>query len=198
MKKAAFLCSRWGISKRRLCGSLFCFVRDNVLHDFAKVCRKGKNEVFQNGGVCVHRLGFLGKGQAHKPVQHFDNLKELFPVCRGVHGNEYVRRLEAAYRRRTYYHKAHYSLDRGDGIEYDALFVSMTPCELYERKVTMEQLHAAIAALPDKQAKRIYAYYFLGLTESAIAKSEGVSVASVSESIQRGLRNMETFLKNRL
>lgn len=42
------------------------------------------------------------------------------------------------------------------------------------------------------------AYYFLGLTESAIAKSEGVSVASVSESIQRGLRNMETFLKNRL
>ena len=90
-------------------------------------------------------------------------------------------RLEAAYRRRTYYHKAHYSLDRGDGIEYDALFVSMTP-----------------AALPDKQAKRIYAYYFLGLTESAIAKSEGVSVASVSESIQRGLRNMETFLKNRL
>ena len=71
-------------------------------------------------------------------------------------------------------------------------------CELYERKVTMEQLHAAIAALPDKQAKRIYAYYFLGLTESAIAKSEGVSVASVSESIQRGLRNMETFLKNRL
>ena len=67
-----------------------------------------------------------------------------------------------------------------------------------ERKVTMEQLHAAIAALPDKQAKRIYAYYFLGLTESAIAKSEGVSVASVSESIQRGLRNMETFLKNRL
>ena len=80
----------------------------------------------------------------------------------------------------------------------NALFVSMTPCELYERKVTMEQLHAAIAALPDKQAKRIYAYYFLGLTESAIAKSEGVSVASVSESIQRGLRNMETFLKNRL
>ncbi|WP_347561591.1 sigma factor-like helix-turn-helix DNA-binding protein [Clostridium sp. OF09-36] len=104
-------------------------------------------------------------------------------------------RLEAAYRRRTYYHKAHYSLDRGDGIEYDALFVSMTPCELYERKVTMEQLHAAIAALPDKQAKRIYAYYFLGLTESAIAKSEGVSVASVSESIQRGLGTWRLSLK---
>ena len=107
-------------------------------------------------------------------------------------------RKEAAYRLRTYRHKAYYSLDRNDGIEHEALFVALSPHELYERKVTMEQLHAAIAALPDKQAKRIYAYYFLGLTESAIAKSEGVSVASVSESIQRGLRNMETFLKNRL
>ena len=107
-------------------------------------------------------------------------------------------RLDAAYRRRTYYHKAHYSPDRGDGIEYEALFVSMTPCEIYERKVTMEQLHAAMASLPDKQAKRVYAHYFLGLTVTAIAKSEGVSAASVSESIQRGLRNMETFLKNRL
>ena len=39
---------------------------------------------------------------------------------------EYDRK-ESAYRRRTYYHKAFYSLDRGDGIEYDALFLSVTP-----------------------------------------------------------------------
>jgi len=104
-------------------------------------------------------------------------------------------RLEAAYRRRTYYHNAHYSLDRGDGIEYDALFVSVTPYEIYERKVTMEQLHAAIASLPDKQAKRITARYFLGLTSEAIAKSEGVSVTAVNNSLQRGLHNMEKFMK---
>ena len=104
-------------------------------------------------------------------------------------------RLEAAYRRRTYYHKAHYSLDRGDGIEYDALFISMTPCEIYERKVTMEQLHAAIASLPDKQAKRISAYYFMGMTMEAIAKSEEVGISAVSYSIQRGLRNLEKYLK---
>ena len=102
-------------------------------------------------------------------------------------------RLEAAYRRRTYYHKAHYSLDRGDGIEYDALFVSMTPCELYERKVTMEQLHAAIAALPDKQAKRLYALFFMGMSRTEIAKAEGVAVKSVCESIVRAL---ETLRKN--
>ena len=107
-------------------------------------------------------------------------------------------RLEAAYRRHTYYHKAHYSLDRGDGIEYNELFVSVTPYEIYERKVTMEQLHAAIASLPDKQAKRITARYFLGLTSEAIAKSEGVSVTAVNDSLQRGLRNIEKFLKKYL
>ena len=108
------------------------------------------------------------------------------------------KRYEAAYRRRTYYHKAHYSLDRGDGIEYNALFVSVTPYEIYERKVTMEQLHAAIASLPDKQAKRITTRYFLGLTSEAIAKSEGVSVTAVNNSLQRGLRNIEKFLKKYL
>ena len=66
-------------------------------------------------------------------------------------------RKEAAYRLRTYRHKAYYSLDRDDGLEHEAVFVALSPHELYERKVTMQELHAAIASLPDKQAKRIYA-----------------------------------------
>ena len=107
---------------------------------------------------------------------------------------EYDRK-EAAYRRRTYYHHAQYSLDRGDGIEYEAVFLSVSPEEIYERKVTMEQLHAAIASLPDKQAKRIYARYFLNLDAEAIARSKGISVTAVNNSLQRGLRNMEKFLK---
>ena len=107
-------------------------------------------------------------------------------------------RLDAAYQRRTYYHHAHYSLNRGDGIEYEALFRSASPCEIYERKVTMEQLHAAIAALPDKQAKRITAHYFLGLSIKAIAKAEDVSHVAVIDSIQRGLRNLEVYLKKLL
>lgn len=104
-------------------------------------------------------------------------------------------RQEVAYRRRTYYHKAFYSLDRGDGIEYDAVFTSVTPWEVYERKVTLEQLHAAIAALPDKQAKRIYAHFFLGLTMREVAQAEGVSAMAVNNSILRGLKSMEKFLK---
>lgn len=102
---------------------------------------------------------------------------------------------ESAYRLRTYRNQAYYSLDRGDGIEHDILFVSLSPCEIYERKVTTEQLHAAIASLPDKQAKRIYAHYFLGMSKTAIAKTEGVSKVAVGDSIERGLRNMEVFLK---
>lgn len=104
-------------------------------------------------------------------------------------------RLEAAYQRRLYRHKAHYSLDRDDGAEYDALFISLSPYEIYERKVTYEQLHAAITRLPDKQAKRIYAHYFLGMSKIAIAKSEGVSEGTIREAISRGLRNIEKNLK---
>ena len=42
-------------------------------------------------------------------------------------------RKEAAYRLRTYRHKAYYSLDRNDGIEHEALFVAFSPYELYTR-----------------------------------------------------------------
>ena len=104
-------------------------------------------------------------------------------------------RLEAAYQRRMYRNKAQYSLDRGDGIEHDILFVSLSPWEIYERKVTYEQLHAAIARLPDKQAKRIYAYYFLDMSQASIAKAEGVSRKAVCSSIVRGLLNLEQILK---
>ena len=51
-------------------------------------------------------------------------------------------RKEAAYRLRTYRHKAYYSLDRDDGLEHEAVFVALSPHELYERKVTMQELHA--------------------------------------------------------
>ena len=105
---------------------------------------------------------------------------------------------EAAYRLRTYRHKAYYSLDRNDGIEHEALFVALSPHELYERKVTMQELHAAISRLPDKQAKRIYAHFILGMTKKDIARAEGVAKSRVSDSIRRGLRNMEKILRNKL
>ena len=109
---------------------------------------------------------------------------------------EEYRKAEQAYQSRIRYHKAYYSLDRGDGIEHTALFVSLSPDEIYERKLTTEQLHAAIATLPDKQAKRIYAHYFLGMSKAAIAKAEGTSASSVKDAILRGLCSLEKYLKN--
>ncbi len=104
-------------------------------------------------------------------------------------------RKEAAYRLRTYRHKAYYSLDRNDGIEHEALFVALSPHELYERKVTMQELHAAISWLPDKQAKRIYAHFILGMTKKDIARAEGVHEKVVRVAIERGLRSLEKILK---
>ena len=100
-------------------------------------------------------------------------------------------RKEAAYRLRTYRHKAYYSLDRNDGIEHEALFVAFSPYELYERKVTIQELYTAISRLPDKQAKRIYAHFILGLTKQDIARAEGVDEKVVRLAIERGLRNLE-------
>lgn len=102
-------------------------------------------------------------------------------------------RKEAAYRLRTYRHKAYYSIDREDGIEHSALFVALSLGEIYERKVTMQELHAAIASLFDKQAKRIYAHFVLGMNKTDIASSEGVNEKVVRLTIERGFRNMEKY-----
>jgi RNA polymerase sigma-70 factor (ECF subfamily) len=81
---------------------------------------------------------------------------------------------------------------------YSAMFWfrDMLPDELCEHRATLERLYAALASLPDKQAKRIYAYYFLGLSKAAIARSEGVSRNQISRSINKALQRMKKSLKN--
>ena len=105
-------------------------------------------------------------------------------------------RAEASYERKVRRYKAYYSLDHKTGIERSILFTSHSPEELYERKLTEEELHTAIAQLPDKQAKRIYAHYLLGMSKEEIARAEGVSWHTVHQSIQQGLVRMEKILKN--
>ena len=104
-------------------------------------------------------------------------------------------RMENAYKQRTYYHRAYFTLDCSDGIEQSVVFRSLTPEEIYERKLTREQLHAAISSLPDKQAKRIYAHYILGISRAEIAKAEGVGKSTVTLSIQRGMRELARRIK---
>ena len=80
-------------------------------------------------------------------------------------------RKEEAYQRKVRRHKAYYSLEQSRGIENCFLFKVLSTEELYERKATLDELHAAISRLPDKQAKRIYDHLILGMNVAQIAKA---------------------------
>ncbi len=116
------------------------------------------------------------------------NLRELYPdvyktdvfvdvaeeVVAAIRGQEQD---DAAYERRKFRHKAHYSLNREDGIENDALNRPLTPEEILEQK----QL-------------RIYARFYLGMTVAEIARIEGADRRRVWESIRRGLKKLARLL----
>ena len=103
----------------------------------------------------------------------------------------------SAYERRKYRHKAHYSLDRGDGIENDALVRPQIPEELFEQKQLREEVHSALMQLPAIQAKRIYARFYLGMEVSEIAEVEGVDRHRVWASIRRGLNKLAQLLNDK-
>lgn len=104
---------------------------------------------------------------------------------------------EKNYWNRLGYHKAYYSLDRGDGIEYDTVEKPMTPEEALIHKAVIAELYAAFASLPE-QAKRLYAFFFLGMSKAEIARAETVDERAVRDSIERGLKKMEKYLKKLL
>ena len=101
---------------------------------------------------------------------------------------------DAAYEHRKFRHKAHYSLDREDGIENDTLARPLTPEEVMEQKQLREEVYAALMQLPAIQARRIYARFYLGMTVAEIAKVEGVDRRRVWASIRRGLKKLAYLL----
>ena len=101
-----------------------------------------------------------------------------------------AQRLEAAYERRMYRHKAYYSLDYGNGIEKAITGHVLTPENIFEAKQQQEQLYAAVMALPEKQAKRLYAHFYLGMTPVEIAHADGVDPGSIRRSIRNGIKRL--------
>ena len=101
---------------------------------------------------------------------------------------------DAAYERRKFRHKAHYSLDREDGIENDALARTLTPEEILEQKQLREEVYATLTQLPAIQARRIYARFYLGMTVAEIARIEGADRRRVWDSIRRGLKKLARLL----
>lgn len=133
------------------------------------------------------------------------NLRDLYPFYKSDFIIEIteeiadlVKRIDreehADYERARVY-KAYYSLDVGDGIEKDIIFLVLSPEEIYERKLSKQELYAAINSLPEKQAKRIYAHFFLEMSKAEIAKAEGVSKPAIGNSIKQGLKGIKSFLK---
>ena len=117
------------------------------------------------------------------------NLRDLYPdVYKTDHFIEVTEdvletiraaeRAEAAYDRRMYRYKAHYSLDCDNGIENAILMKPQTPEMLLEEKQLREQL---------------YARYYLGMRVSEIAAAEGVDSSRVRDSIRRGLKQLAKY-----
>lgn len=104
------------------------------------------------------------------------------------------KRADAAYERQMYRYKAHYSLDCNNGIEKAVVQRPATPEEILDDKQFRDRLYAAVMALPDKQAKRIYARYYLDMSVKEIALAEGVDPRRVRDSIHLGLKKLAKFL----
>lgn len=103
---------------------------------------------------------------------------------------------EEAHRVRVLRAKAYFSLDRGDGIEKDALQKPPQPLELILKAEQAERLNAALRSLSERQRCRLLAFYLDGKSKSQIAREEGVRENSVRESIQGGLMRLKKSLKN--
>lgn len=137
------------------------------------------------------------------------NLKEYYPECYQkdcwIEVSDAVAQImedercaEMARRRQIFRYRAYYSLDRQDGIERRMLHMEETPFDLLEKEYIQNQIEVARLRLTLKQSKRIYSRYYLGMSETEIAQMEGVAVASVHESIERGLKRLGKILRRKL
>lgn len=68
--------------------------------------------------------------------------------------------------------------------------------DAYEKSCRRQELYRAMLRLPVKQMRRIYAHFFLGLSEAEIARAEKVSIAAVSSSITQGILHLRRYLSN--
>ena len=108
-------------------------------------------------------------------------------------------RAEKAYQRKLRYHKVKtetLDAENADAVTMRTMDKPLTPYEIFAHKQITSLLHAAISKLPNKQAKRIYAHFFLDMTFTEIANAEGVDEKVVRVAIQRGLRKLQKYLKS--
>jgi RNA polymerase sigma-70 factor (ECF subfamily) len=65
--------------------------------------------------------------------------------------------------------------------------------EIVAQQAEKDELHKAIAQLPQKQRRRLVLYYFWGFTYERIAEMEGCSKRAVKFSVDIALKNLRNF-----
>ena len=108
--------------------------------------------------------------------------------------DEFERR-EEAYRIYTLRYKAYYSLEADDGIEKSFLLSAPSPDEIMEQQRIRVQIFRGLDKLPEIQRRRVFAYYFLGMRLSEIARVEHRNKKTISESIDAGVANLNKFFE---
>ena len=103
-------------------------------------------------------------------------------------------RAEAAYERRKFRHKAHYSLDYGNGIEKAAHQAVPTPEELLEEKQQRELLYAAVMSLPEKYRTVLDLFYYEELSVREIAGLLHIEVSAVTTRLSRARAKLKEQL----
>lgn len=137
------------------------------------------------------------------------DLKKLYPEMYKIHTElevsdavfnalEDFRRADEAMKKRRKRNHDQYSLDADDGIEVNTLVKMPTIEEQVEQRWLKEMIYTGLSSLPEKQAKRIYAYYLLGMSKSEIARSEGIAESSVRRSIELGIIKLKKFFEKNL
>lgn len=108
---------------------------------------------------------------------------------------EEIKKERAGYAKIRYHH-AYYSLNREDGIERFALHSPMLPEKIIQQNEMREFLYSIIMGLPEKQLKRFYSYYILGMKLKNIAQIEGTDPAAVLRSVQKAEKTIRKKIKN--
>lgn len=106
------------------------------------------------------------------------------------------KRLQINYAQYIRDNRAFYSLDAGDGIEAEALNLPEQPDEALERMELERLLKEGLAQLTETQRRRLLASVLDKMTAVEIAAAESVSKASVGESINRAIVQLEKNLRD--
>ena len=129
------------------------------------------------------------------------NLREAYPdlydndFC--IEVNEAIQecirseeRTESNYLRKCRRHQAIYSLDHDIDPDRVDIMQHPSPEEILLQQLQYEQIRMAIKALPPKEARRVYSYYYLKMSYAEIAAQEMVTESAIRKSISASLKRM--------